>query len=114
MAVTMADNKHPLAKYLELAGLRLSEGKQGKLSVRLNVINHSDADVADLGLRIGLKPTTAKLEDPPFCAFAVKVPTLGPQETASATGECTTTLRVYELPDWQFIRASFQITSPAP
>jgi hypothetical protein len=113
--VMMADNtKHPLAKYLEVAGFRLSEGKQGKLSARFSVINHSDADIAGLGLNIGLKPTTAKAEDAPFCAFSVKLPNLGPQETASATGECTTTLRVYELPDWQFIRGSFQITAPAP
>jgi hypothetical protein len=113
--VVMADNKkHPLAKYLEVAGFRLSEGSKGKLTARFSVINHSDADVTDLGLNVGLKPTTAKPEDAPFCAFSVKVPSLGPQETANATGECTTTLRVYELPDWQFIRASFQITSPAP
>jgi hypothetical protein len=25
-----------------------------------------------------------------------------------------TKLRIYELPDWQFLRAEFDITSPAP
>jgi hypothetical protein len=63
---------------------------------------------------VGLKPTTATAEEPPFCAFPIKIPSLGPQEVVNATGECTTKLRVYELPDWQFIRASFTITSPAP
>jgi hypothetical protein len=113
--VTMADNKkHPLAKYLEVAGFRLSESKQGKLTVRFDVINHSDADIANLGLDVGLKPTTAGPDDPPFCAFSVKIPSLGPQEIVNTTGECTTKLRVYELPDWEFIRANFTITSPAP
>ena len=112
--VMMADNpKNLLAKYVEVAGFRLSESKQGKLNVRFSVINHSDADVTNLGLDVRLKPTTAKPEDAPFCQFPVKIPTLGPQEVANASGECTTTLRVYELPDWQFIRASFSITSPA-
>ncbi len=113
--VMMADNtKHPLAKYLEIAGFRLSEAKQGKITVRFSVINHSDADIADLGLNVGLKPVTAAAADAPFCTFSVKVATLGPQEIANSSGECTTNLRVYELPDWQFIRASFQITSPQP
>jgi hypothetical protein len=113
--VMMAENtKHPLAKYLEVAGFRLSEAKQGRLTVRFSVINHSDADIADLGLSVGLKPVTAAPGEPPFCTFSVKVPTLSPQEVVNSTGECTTTLRVYELPDWQFIRANFQITSPQP
>ena len=111
--VMMADNqKNLLAKYVEMAGFRLTESKQGKLNVRFSVINHSDADITNLGLDVRLKPTTAKPEDPPFCQFPVKVATLGPQDVANATGECTTTLRVYELPDWQFIRANFTITSP--
>lgn len=111
--VMMAENrKHPLAKYLELVGFRLSEKGQGKLTVKFGVVNHSDADVADLGLKVALKPVTAKPEDPPFCTFEAKVPNLGPQDIAGGTGDCTTTLRVYELPDWQFIRASFEITSP--
>lgn len=111
----MADNRtHPLAKYLEVAGFRLSEKGQGKLTVKFAVVNHSDADIADLGLTVGLRPVTAKANDAPFCTFSTKVPTLAPQETANATGECSTQLRVYELPDWQFVRASFQITAPAP
>jgi hypothetical protein len=113
--VMMAENKkHPLAKYLELVGFRLSEKGQGKLTVKLGVVNHSDADISDLGLQIGLKPVNAKPDEAPFCTLAVKIPALGPQEIASATGECTTTLRVYELPDWQFIRGTFEITAPAP
>ncbi len=112
--MTAENRKHPLAKYLEVAGIRLSESKQGKLTVRFGVVNHSDADIADLGLSLALRPSTAKAADPPFCTFSVKVPTLPPQELASAQGDCTTSLRVYELPDWQYIRATYTITSPQP
>lgn len=113
--VMMAENrKHPLAKYLELVGFRLSEKGQGKLTVKFGIVNHSDADISDLGLNVSLRPVNAKPEDPAFCTFPVKVPALLPQEIANASGECTTTLRVYELPDWQFIRATFEITAPAP
>src|SRR4051794_25321562 len=73
----VAENrKHPLAKYLEVCGFRLSEAKQGKLTVRFGVVNHSDADITDLGLNVGLKPVTAKSDDPAFCTFSVKAPAL--------------------------------------
>lgn len=109
----MADNqKNLLAKYLEAAGFRLSESKQGKLTVRFQLINHSDADVNSVELSVRLKPTTAKPDEPPFCEFPVKVAAIAPQGVADATGECTTKLRVYELPDWQFIRPSFTIVAP--
>ncbi len=113
--VIMADNRtHPLAKYIELAGFRLSEQKQGSITVQFAVINHSEADIADLGLDVRLHPAVGKIEEAPFCTFSVKIPALQPRELANVTGDCKTNLRVYELPDWQFIRASFQITSPAP
>ena len=43
-----------------------------------------------------------------------KVPSLGPLEIKDISAKVTTKLRIYELPDWQFMRADFDITSPAP
>lgn len=110
----LAENrKHPLAKFIELAGFRISEPKPGRLKVEFAVINHSDADVSDLGLNVALRPITAKPDEPPFCIVTVNIPSLAPQSLKDASGECATKLRVYELPDWQFIRPSFHITSPS-
>jgi hypothetical protein len=103
-AIPTAENKaNPLAKYIEVAGFRMSEKSPTKLAVKFVVINHSEAEVADLGLDVTTQP----------CTVSVKVPPLGPEEMKEVTGECPTKLRVYELPDWQFIRPSFKITSPA-
>ncbi len=111
-AVTAENRNHPLAKYLEVAGFRLSEKKQGALTVQFVMINHSDANITDLGLNVSLKPTTAGPNDAPFCTFSVSLPSLGPVEAKDTTGECKTNLRIYELPDWNFIRPSFRISSP--
>jgi hypothetical protein len=101
--VPTAENKnHPLAKYIEVAGFRLSEKPGGKAGVRFVVINHSQADVTDLGLAVTTPP----------CTVNVKVPTIAPEESKDVNGECATTLRIYELPDWQFIKPVFRITSP--
>jgi ABC-type glycerol-3-phosphate transport system substrate-binding protein len=111
---TTIANKHPLAKYLELSGYRLSENGAGKVTVKFVVINHSDADIGDLSMKIKLVTTAAKPEDPPITEFAAKVPQLGPQEVKDVSATATTKLRIYEMPDWQFIRAEVVITDPAP
>jgi len=111
---SVISNKHPLAKYLEIAGFRVSEGGAGKLTVKFAVINHSDADITELKMKVKLTTTAAKPEDPPIAEFEAKVPPLGPQEVKDATGTATTKLRIYELPDWQFMKAEAEITAPAP
>jgi uncharacterized lipoprotein YajG len=106
--------EHPLAKYLEIAGFRINEKGAGKLEIKFAVINHSQADIGDLTMRVKLMTTASKPEDPPIAEFEAKVPSLGPYEVKDATGSATTKLRVYEMPDWQFIKAEAEIISPAP
>jgi hypothetical protein len=101
--VSVAINKHPLAK-----------SGAGKLKITFGVVNHSDADIGDLGLHVKLVTSAAKPEDPPIAEFDAKVPSLGPQENKDVSVIVPTKLRIYELPDWQFLRAQFEITSPAP
>ena len=102
------------AKYLEIAGFRLTEPKPGKLGVKFVVINHSEADLGDITLKLRLKSTASAPEDPPITEVEAKVLGLGPQEVKDVGGTGDTELRVYELPDWQFLRAEFDITYPEP
>jgi len=111
---TVIANQHPLAKYLELSAYRISETAPGKLSIKFAVVNHSEADLGDLALKVKLITTADKPDDPPITEFEAKVPSLGPQELRDVTATASTKLRIYELPDWQFIRAVVEITSPAP
>ena len=106
--------KHPLAKFVELVGFRLSEAGGGKLKVKFAVVNHSEADIGDLGVRVRLTTSSAKPDDPPIATFDVKVPPLGPLEIQDVTATAPSNKRAYELPDWQFLKAEFEITSPQP
>jgi hypothetical protein len=106
--------RHPLAKYIELVGFRLSEAGGGKLKIRFLVVNHSEADIGDLGVKVRLTTNSAKPDDPPIAVFDAKVPSLGPEDIQDVTATTATKLRIYELPDWQFIKAEFEITSPEP
>lgn len=101
-----------MAKYIELAGFRVREKGAGKLEIQFAAINHSEADLGDLTMDVNLRTTTAKPDDPPLCSFSAKLGPIGPEELKQVTATVPSKLRVYELPDWQFLKADFQITEP--
>ncbi len=105
-------NKHPYAKYIEVDGFRIEESGVGKLKITFAVINHSEGDIGDLGLKVTLTTSAAKPGDPPVAEFDAKVASLGPLENKDVSVTVPTKMRVYELPDWQFLRGQFEITSP--
>ena|SRR6476646_2835153 len=107
-------SKHPLAKYIEFAGFRISEAGPGKLKVKFIAVNHSEADLGELAVKLRMTTNVAKPDDPPVAEFEAKIPSLGPQEIRDITATTNTKKRAYEIPDWQFIRVDFDITSPAP
>jgi len=104
---------HPLAKFIEIAGMRVTEDLKQKAQIKFLVVNHSGAELGDLTLAITLKPFTAKPEDKPVAVFTVKVASLRPYEARELETSVKSELRAYELPDWQFLRAEFEITAPA-
>jgi hypothetical protein len=112
--VASSSSKHPLVKYIELSGFRIREAGAGKLQVKFIAVNHSEADMGELSIKVRMTTTAAKPEDPPVAEFEAKVPALGPQEIREVRADAPTKLRAYEIPDWQFIKTDFDITSPAP
>lgn len=102
---------NPVAKYIELVGFRMEEKGPGKLNIRFGVVNHSDADVGELTLTVNMRTTAAQAGSAPLFTFPAKV-NLGPSELKEVQVEVPTKMRVYELPDWQFLRSDFVVTSP--
>ena len=109
---TASNTSNSIAKYLELVGFRVTERSPGHLVVQFGVVNHSEADIGDVKMTVNLATTAAKPGDPPLISFPAQVSRLGPNELKDVMVEVPTKLRVYELPDWQFLKADFQITEP--
>ncbi len=99
-------------RYVEVAGLRLTEDLKQNAQVRFLVVNHSGAEIVNLAGSVTLRPSTAKPEDPGVGTFSFKVPSLQPYEAKDLTAPVRTKLRAYEIPDWQFLRVDIKITSP--
>jgi hypothetical protein len=97
---------HPLAKFLEISGVRVSEDAKQQLHVHFVVVNHSAADLPELEMTV-----TVKAADKPLVEVPVKVPAIGPFESKDMASTLKSSLKGYELPDWQFLKADFVITS---
>ena len=111
-AEVVSASSNPVAKYIELVGFRITEKNAGKLQVEFGVVNHSEADIGDVTLAVNLRASTAKPGEPALVSFTAKVPSLGPEDLKQAKAEVPTTMRAYELPDWQFLKADFQLIEP--
>ncbi|MDX2181324.1 MAG: hypothetical protein SFV18_17145 [Bryobacteraceae bacterium] len=103
---------HRLSKHLELSGFRLSEGAGQRAQVKMVVVNHSAADTGDIEMNLTLRDVNAKPGTDPVGTATVKIPAIGPNSYQEASAPLKTKRRIYELPDWQFLRAEFEITSP--
>jgi 3-oxoacyl-ACP reductase-like protein len=97
------EKANPAFKSLELTGLRLTEDKKQKAFLQFVVVNHSGADLGDIGAKVNLRTTQGSPADPPVGTFTFKT-SLGPYESKDIKAQLSTKLRVYELPDWQFLR----------
>jgi hypothetical protein len=102
---------HPLSNQIEVGGFRITEPKEGQLEIKALVINHSPATLADLQMDVEV---LAKGTTKTVAAFPVSVKRLGPYETVEVKANVKTTMRAYELPDWQFLQAKTVIQSTAP
>lgn len=106
---TASKSSNPAGKYIELVGFRVNEESPGHLEIQFGAVNHSEADIGELKLMVNLSTSAAKPGDPPLISFPAKV-SLGPSDMKNVKVQLPSKLRVYELPDWQFLTADFQIT----
>ena len=113
-AVSATPSANVLNKYIEVTGLRLVEDRPGKLEVEFVIVNHSSAPLIDVAGDVAIRPTTSKPDGEAVGSFAFRLPELRPYEAKNMRAPLQSKLRVYELPDWQFIRADVIITSPRP
>jgi len=105
---TAATAGNRLARFIEATGFRITEDERKRMNVRFLLVNHSPADIGDLAGKVYLKTTEGK----PIADFDFKTTRLGPYESIEFTVVVSTTLRAYEVPDWQFLKADLEITSP--
>jgi hypothetical protein len=101
-----------LQRFIEITGIRLTQDAKRNIQARFLLVNHSQADMADLAANVTIWARTARSDEESVGTFSFKVPSLGPYEAKEMTAPFKTKLKIYELPDWQNVTADVQITSP--
>jgi hypothetical protein len=101
-----AVNANPLAKYIEVTGLRVMEGGTGRAKISFVAVNHSPADLPELDTQL-----TLTAAGQPVFEFPVTIPSIGPYESKDITSSVKTNLKPYELPDWQSLKPTLRILS---
>jgi hypothetical protein len=97
---------HPLAKYIQITGIRIMPGGTGQAKVGYVVVNHSPADLPALKAQLTLTGGGSPIFDVP-----VEIPSIGPFESKDLTASVRTQLKPYEMPDWQTLTPNLRIIS---
>ena len=95
-----AKGNHPLAKQIEVTGVRLRMPKPGQAEVTMVVVNHSAAEIAGLTMDVvlGAKGTTKEV-----AVLSVKVKQLSPFGSAEVKATAKSEVSAIDIPDWQFL-----------
>lgn len=94
-----------LAKHLEAVGIRFTEENR-RTVVTMAIVNHSGAEMTDLRGKIRI---LSKDGEKTVSTVDFRMPTLGPYEVRDYSIPLLTTMRAYELPDWQFLKAEIEL-----
>jgi len=102
---------HPLAKAIEVTGIRLRIPKPGQAEVQLVVVNHSAAEIASISMDVVLMGKGTNKE---VAVFPVAVKRLGPFGSSEVTAKAKTLVSAIDLPDWQFLESKVVVQANEP
>lgn len=106
-----AKGAHPLAKQIEVTGVRLRMPKPGQAEVQMVVVNHSAAEIAGLTMDVVLG---AKGTNKEVAVFSVKVKQLSPFGSAEVSAKAKSEVSAIDIPDWQFLEPKVVIQPNEP
>jgi hypothetical protein len=99
----------PLAKYVQVTGVRFLTETEGRNELQYLVVNHSSAEIADFTVHITLR---APRNDTPICSFSVKIARLGPFEAKELATALQGLPKPFRAPDWRELRTEVDFTQP--
>lgn len=98
----------PMMRHLEVVGLRLIQSSAQKVEMKFVIVNHSAGALGDLNAKVRLLAEPRGGQETVVGECLLKVGELGPFESKEFTAPLNTDKKAYELPDWQFLRATLE------
>jgi hypothetical protein len=113
-ATKQAKSTNPIAKFIEVVGIRLTTDAKKKPIAKFVVVNHASTSMAGLSANVTLWASTSRSEEDSVGSFTFHIDDLGAYDSKELSAPFKTKLKMYELPDWQNATAEIEITSPQP
>ncbi len=104
---------HRLNRVLSVTALRFVPGKNKQMEARFVIVNGGAAQTPTFSGIVHVRPKDAAADETPMLSFDLKGVALGPYESREMQAALSKTLKPYELPDGNLIRADLMITEPA-
>jgi len=109
--ISAPGDPHPLARFVEVTGLRISADLNRKSQLQYLVVNHSSVRLADATLKIAVRSAADSSGAPPLFTLSVVVPGLGPYQSKELRTDLDAALRSASIPDWENLRADVQVST---
>lgn len=110
-AGTAQKSTNPLAKDLEVVGVRIVSQGQGQ-AARFILVNHSGVELTDVSGSVTLWASTSHSDEDKVGTFNFHADSIKPVEFNELTAPLTTDKQASDMPDWRNITADVQITAP--
>ena len=112
-AVTPPPAQHPLARFVEVTGLRVVADLQHRSQLQYIVVNHSATELSGLALQITVRSSSAPGNDQaPLFRVSAVVSSLGPYQSKEIRTDIDSQLQSKPVPDWDSLRVDVQVTEP--
>ena len=109
-AAAPVEHQHPLARFIEVTGLRVVADLQHRSQLHYIVVNHSASEATGLVLQIAVRSFAQDSKEPLFQVSAV-VPSLGPYQAKEIRTDLDAPLQSTPIPDWGDLKADVQVTT---
>ena len=107
-AATPSD-QHPLARFVEVTGLRVVADLQHRSQLEYIVVNHCGSELSGLVLHITVR---SNLQDgTPLFRVSAAVPSLGPYQAKELRTDVDTQLQSTAIPEWDDLKADVRVTT---
>lgn len=103
--------QHPLARFVEVTGLRVVADLQHRSQLQYIVVNHSATALSGLALEITVRSAAPlDTDNAPLFRVPATVLSLGPYQSKEIRTDIDAQLQSKSLPDWENLKVDVQVT----
>lgn len=106
-----AFEQHPMARFVEVTGLRVVTDPDHRAQVQYIVVNHAGVELSGMVIRVAVRSSQDPSSAAPLFSVSAVIPSLGPHQSKEIRTDLDSRLQPSNIPDWQHLRTDVQVGS---